>query len=256
MGLESGDANVIRVFGNYATLDTGAGSVKQQFVYASDTNQIGVHLTDDSMEWFDPGRLLVHLAGAETITGKKTHEAASSYKDGVKVLLGTPETSYLYYDGGKVVMKDATGEMVLDGKQGIALQYNAVTQATLNATGLGLANNKKLKMGANGELYTDGTDVFLKEITGLVRVDGITGVDIEQGAFKVLSCASSGVKLGTAVPLDLKTNNGVFMPRRVSQNAEPTPGTDELYIWRDADDNKVYLIFKDPDEGVKKVELT
>jgi hypothetical protein len=54
-----------------------------------------------------------------------------------------------------------------------------------------------------------------------------------------------------------------FYPRRVSQNAEPANGTGadqidvgELIIWRDADDNQVWLMYQDTDEGIKKVELT
>jgi hypothetical protein len=54
-----------------------------------------------------------------------------------------------------------------------------------------------------------------------------------------------------------------FYPRRVSQNAEPANGTGadqidvgELIIWRDADDNQVWLMYQDTDEGIVKVELT
>jgi hypothetical protein len=54
---------------------------------------------------------------------------------------------------------------------------------------------------------------------------------------------------------DLKTNSAPFLPRRVSQSAQPTPASGELLIWRDSDDNKVYLVYNDPDAGVKKVEL-
>jgi hypothetical protein len=47
-----------------------------------------------------------------------------------------------------------------------------------------------------------------------------------------------------------------FIPPRDSQSAQPTPGTGELQVWRDPDDNKTYLIYNDTDEGVRKVEMT
>jgi hypothetical protein len=46
-----------------------------------------------------------------------------------------------------------------------------------------------------------------------------------------------------------------FIPRRLSQSAEPTPETGELLVWRDTDDDKTYLIYEDTDVGTRKVEL-
>lgn len=43
---------------------------------------------------------------------------------------------------------------------------------------------------------------------------------------------------------------------RTSQAAQPTPDQGELRVWRDTDDDKTYLIYNDPDVGVRKVEIT
>jgi len=48
----------------------------------------------------------------------------------------------------------------------------------------------------------------------------------------------------------------IFKPPRISQSDEPTLGSGEMKIWRDPDDNKVYLVYNDPDEGQGKLEFT
>ena len=44
--------------------------------------------------------------------------------------------------------------------------------------------------------------------------------------------------------------------KRYNQSAEPSLNDKEMCIWRDPDDGKVYLIYKDETSGQKKVELT
>jgi len=51
--------------------------------------------------------------------------------------------------------------------------------------------------------------------------------------------------------------SAAFMPRKVFQSAQPSPGINELMLWRDTDDGKLYLMYNDyGGAGVKKVELT
>lgn len=45
-------------------------------------------------------------------------------------------------------------------------------------------------------------------------------------------------------------------PRRVEDVSQPTPAVGELMIWRDASNAKVYILYNDSTDGVKKVELT
>lgn len=49
---------------------------------------------------------------------------------------------------------------------------------------------------------------------------------------------------------------GNLFPLRTSDNSEPTLDSGEIRIWRDADDNQVWLCYNDADEGQVKVELT
>ena len=45
-------------------------------------------------------------------------------------------------------------------------------------------------------------------------------------------------------------------PDRVSSTTQPTPNIGELMIWHDSGNGKVYLLYRDTDEGIKSVELT
>lgn len=56
---------------------------------------------------------------------------------------------------------------------------------------------------------------------------------------------------------DAATKNYVdtYGPKRYNQSAEPILNDREMCIWRDTDDAKVYLIYKDEISGQKKVEM-
>lgn len=58
-----------------------------------------------------------------------------------------------------------------------------------------------------------------------------------------------------ATSLDLATNGAYFLPRRLSQEAEPTPATGELLVWYKPTGNRVRLAYNDPDMGVVTVQL-
>jgi len=45
-------------------------------------------------------------------------------------------------------------------------------------------------------------------------------------------------------------------PPRVRQSAQPTPDEGIMTVWSDSDDDKVYIVYNDPDAGVVKTELT
>lgn len=66
---------------------------------------------------------------------------------------------------------------------------------------------------------------------------------------------ANDVKIAAGKDLDCATNGAYFKPRRLSQSAQPTPDPGELLAWRDTDDNKTYLVYNDPDVGVRKVEM-
>jgi len=63
------------------------------------------------------------------------------------------------------------------------------------------------------------------------------------------------VMYGYAV--DCYSANGHLLPRRVSQNDQPTPEEGEVLIWEDADGGPLYyLVYNDPTAGVLKAALT
>lgn len=65
----------------------------------------------------------------------------------------------------------------------------------------------------------------------------------------------SDVQVAAGKDLDCYTNAAYFKPRRVSQSAQPTPDAAELLLWHDTDDNKTYLVYNDPSQGVRSAEL-
>lgn len=100
------------------------------------------------------------------------------------------------------------------------------------------------------------------DFTTMVTIRGDTGrvgigTAAPDAALHVVGSAivTGNTTLGDAAT-DTITCTGQFLPRRLNQSAEPTPGTGEMMIWRDTDDGKVYLLYNDADSGAKKIELT
>ncbi len=58
-----------------------------------------------------------------------------------------------------------------------------------------------------------------------------------------------------ATLLDLATNGAYFLPRRLSQEAEPTPAAGELLVWHKPTGNRVRLIYNDSTVGVVTVQM-
>ena len=65
-----------------------------------------------------------------------------------------------------------------------------------------------------------------------------------------------GIELQEGKCLDAYTNHGRVKLRRISQAPQPTPAVGELLLWRDTDDDRTRLLYRDPDLGVRSVELT
>jgi hypothetical protein len=82
----------------------------------------------------------------------------------------------------------------------------------------------------------------------------MVAVDIGGADFPVNMLSTLVVSAEQAV--DCATNGAYLKPRRLSQSAQPTPASGEVLVWRDSDDDKTYVVYNDPDEGVRKVEMT
>jgi hypothetical protein len=71
----------------------------------------------------------------------------------------------------------------------------------------------------------------------------------------VVGSSNNHLDASTLGNLSFVGNSG-FYPRRISQSAQPTISDGEMVVWRDSDDDKVYIIYDDVNAGPKKVELT
>lgn len=49
---------------------------------------------------------------------------------------------------------------------------------------------------------------------------------------------------------------GFFYPKRVSDNTAPTPASGELLMWHRPTTLQTFLMYNDPTEGVRQIELT
>lgn len=80
--------------------------------------------------------------------------------------------------------------------------------------------------------------------------------NIQQNDVAGVWTVTGDVTFSSGSDVDCSTNGAYLKPRRLSQSAQPTPDSGELLVWRDTDDSKTYLVYNDPDEGVRKVEMT
>lgn len=106
-----------------------------------------------------------------------------------------------------------------------------------------------------GRLRTYPYDVATMELQCYTSVPSWETAARWGGADDEFSIPRAGDITGLAAKI-LDWSAGYFKPRRLSQSAEPTPESGELLVWRDTDDDKTYIIFNDPDVGVRKVELS
>jgi hypothetical protein len=77
---------------------------------------------------------------------------------------------------------------------------------------------------------------------------------VDEESFEIERAAD--ITMLAAKSVDCYTNGGYFKPRRLHQSLAPTPASGELLVWNDSDDDKTYLVYNDPDQGVRKVEMT
>jgi len=86
---------------------------------------------------------------------------------------------------------------------------------------------------------------------------GAAFVDTLESKAGVCTIPRAGdITMLAAKSLDCVTNAAYFKPARESNVAQPAGVANELFIWHDSGNSKVYLMYNDTTEGVKKVELT
>lgn len=211
------DSNVERIFGNYATLDTGAGSIQKQFVFADDTDQIGVHQTDDSMKWFSDDTKQLLLAGPQTITGDKT------LSQSVKLKLSS--IADIYADATKSYW-DTTNNIDI----GDAVSSPTVTFLGTTALDIGgqcvfrgeisIVGTKKITWDTGGsEIYESSNEIILDAVSGQqLKFNGSTRLECnsadvtvyeELKCFDSLTVSSGALNMGTNV-INLDSDGDIY----------------------------------------------
>lgn len=127
----------------------------------------------------------------------------------------------------------------------------------INVGGLSgeLADNQPPKNHASN--HTDGTDDIQNAGAGqkgLLTHQAQTIGGVKTLNANLLPVASIIFQTAGAL-LDLATNGAYFLPRRLSQEAQPTPAVGELLMWYKPTGARVRLVYNDADKGVVAVQM-
>jgi hypothetical protein len=107
--------------------------------------------------------------------------------------------------------------------------------------------------GANSKIGPGSEQLQFRDDASYIYSDAGDSLSVvSDGQIKL----NGDVQIAAGKDLDCYTNAAYFKPRRVSQAAQPTPDAAELLVWRDTDDDKTYIVYNDPDVGVRSVEMT
>jgi hypothetical protein len=199
-------------------------------------------------------------------------------------VLASDASDYLTVGGNdadleKVILSVPTGKTV-------DVQVNAATVASFGTTYLGLGATHAftgtlrlpklftaecldnagagvipvLTHDASDYLTLGGNDADLEK----VRISVPTGktIDLTMAGDNILMVGATisarrTLEMLATTSLDCATNGAYLKPRRLRQDAEPTPEVGELMLWCDSDDSdKVYIMYRDSTAGTKKLQLT
>jgi hypothetical protein len=188
-----------------------------------------------------------YIAGYSDATTKQFYLSASDGK--------------AYAGGGNVVISSAGINIYgKDSAFTTRATVDGTIQCKVDANGAIVAGGGNVQLGSDGILVKGTTLIRLAHTDGAIK--GYVGAN-STGVY--ISAVYSGVNkpMGFLASLYEFTGGGIadftaggIKPYRFSATGAPSAVSGELALWRDSDDHKVYVIYNDPDEGQKKVELT
>lgn len=223
-------------------------------------------LFNDGEDFLDIYALLAGRAGGQTLIGgtaaaenltlKGTShgtpglldfQSSARLPDNQKMLFGTGSDASIYYTGSRLVIDPhevGVGDLVLSPNAGanMTMFEGAAEGSTpeLLMTGYRTGDSKRsLQIGVG----VDAADT--------ASFDGVSNY-LFDGTIKPVG---SIIFQTAATSLDLKTNGAYFLPRRLSQEAQPTPASGELLVWHKPTGNRVRLTYNDPTVGVVAVQM-
>jgi len=156
-------------------------------------------------------------------------------------------TSVIIYNVGTMASK---GQWTISTLYGVYVNDNSSYATTswgiYNLDRTYLQKDLYFSTGTDNKLYFRSTSNYIySSAAGMLDLTANTAINLLQDTI-----------LAAGKDLDCYTNGGYFKPRRLSQSAIPTPDSAELLVWEDSDDNKTYLVYNDPSNGVRSVEMT
>lgn len=92
--------------------------------------------------------------------------------DDSRINLGTDFGGWLYYDGARVILRDTSSTLTLQGGAGIKLQFDAEDILDIASSGVEIASGKRFSLG---NVYQAGDPVT----TGYLLVSDYNGVEYE-----------------------------------------------------------------------------
>jgi hypothetical protein len=187
-----------------------------------------------------------------------TKECCDKHTDQINTMRGTGGNSVRILGGDEHIEIDCGYRGPFSGGTGSESGGTStlyVAEGTIQA--FGAATNVPAQDIANGT-RTDGVYYLVMSaghdvnaptlsIESSIPQDTTTSRKVVLGSFESKDSTAIGYQQwyeNGALYLDTVT-----VPRRMSQASNPTPETNELLIWRDSDNSRMYVMYQDADEG-------
>jgi len=191
------------------------------------------------------GCVLVSGTSGTTVGSYHAYDAGVS-DEGDPAASGTITSAIIY----NVSQMTAKGQWTITTLYGFYANDNSSYATTswgiYNLDRTYLLKDVQFSIGTDNKFYFRSLNNYIySSAAGMLDLTANTAINLLQDTI-----------LAAGKDLDCYTNGGYFKPRRLSQSAIPTPDSAELLVWEDSDDNKTYLVYNDPSNGVRSVEMT
>lgn len=223
---------------------------------SSEDLNLGNTTTNPAFNFLGTGKVIVNSDCELYVTSNDVY-LSNSYDSGGNLYLKTTSGSIFVSPAGNDVIEIDTASVDIGNYDFTVNTDKFVVDSATGNVDIGgdltvtsdITLGDKLTIDTDLEINVTSNDVLMKNITtgGDITIETTSGdIIFEPNGSEVAKFSGSGT-------LDM---TGEFLIKRTSQNSEPTITQGELRIWHDADDNKVYLMYRDATEGAVKIELT